>query len=40
MLYDSIYVKYPEKFVESGLVIAQNWIWKPEGLQAQRTGAS
>lgn len=36
VLYESIYVKYPEKNTESGLVIAQDWSWKLNGQQANR----
>lgn len=38
VLYESIYVKYPEKNTESGSVIAQAWSWKRDGRQANMKG--
>lgn len=38
VLYESIYVKYPEKNTESRLVIARGWSWTLNGRQANRTG--
>lgn len=38
VLYEFIYVKYPEKYAESRSAIAQDWSWKMDGWQAKTKG--